>query len=94
MRKYEKEEISALPDKYRPLGAWEYFGYTVLFSLPIVGLIFLIVFACSDGNINRRSFARSYFCGFVVCSILVILLAIAGVSILTTLLGYVESIGI
>lgn len=64
MNSYEKAEIQRLDSKYRPLGAWEYFGYTLLFSLPLIGFICLLIFCFSDSNINRRSFARSYFCGF------------------------------
>ena len=74
MNQYERNEIANLPPQYRPLTAWGYFGYTILFSLPIIGVILLIVFALSSSNINRRSFARSYFCllivGMILCGIL------------------------
>lgn len=72
MRSYELVEIDRLPDKYKPLGAWGYFWLTILYSIPVIGWIFLIAFACSDGNINRRSHARSYFCGFVLVLIAVV----------------------
>lgn len=77
MTSYEKEEIRTLPEKYRPLGAWGYFGYTLLFSIPLVGFICLIVFACSGSNVNRRSFARSYFCGFILVAIVLVIAVIA-----------------
>lgn len=78
MKDYEKNEIANLPDKYRPLGAWSYFGYNILFSIPLVGFICLIVFALSDANINRRSYARSFFCVFIIALIIVgIILGIA-----------------
>lgn len=74
-----------LPAQYRPLGAWAYFGLTLLFSIPVVGFIFLIVFSCSRANINRRNFARSYWCWLIIalaiCLIFVILM-------LTGVLGY------
>lgn len=76
MNSYEKQEIERLPEKYRPLGAWAYFGYSLLFSLPLVGFIVLIVFALSDSNINRRSFARSFFCGFLIAAILVVVIIV------------------
>ena len=59
MNKYEKQDIQELPSEYRPLGAWGYYGYKLLFSLPIIGFIALIVCALGNSNINRRSFARS-----------------------------------
>ena len=46
--------------KYRPLGAWAYFWLSVLFSVPVVGFAFMIVFSCNGNHINRRNFARSY----------------------------------
>ncbi len=77
MNSKEREEIDRLPDKYRPLGAWGYFGYQLLFTIPLVGFICLIVFALSDGNINRRSFARSYFCFTIIVAIIVVIVLIA-----------------
>ena len=65
-----------IPEKYRPLGAWAYFGYSLLFAIPIVGFILLIVFSFSDSNINRRNFARSFWCGLLVSLILTILIVI------------------
>ncbi len=73
MNSIEEKEILNLPDKYRPLGAWAYFGYSILFAIPLIGFIFLIVFSFSSGNINRRSFARSYFCIYIVIAVLVLI---------------------
>ena len=65
--------------KFRPLSPWAYFGYQILFSIPILGFIFLIVFALSGDNINRRNFARSYFCILVIAIIIfAIVMAIIG----------------
>lgn len=61
MNRYEKEEIRNLPPKYRPLGAWAYFGYGLLFAIPLIGLISALACALSSENIARRSYARSYF---------------------------------
>lgn len=78
-----------LPAQYQPLSPWAYFGYTLLYCIPIVGFIFLIVFALSDDNINRRNHARSYFCGLIISLIIgvvvAIIAAIAGVSLMSYL---------
>ena len=66
MKDFEREEIRDLPEKYRPLGAWAYFGYSFLFAIPLIGFILLIVFSFSDANIARRNYARSFFCGFML----------------------------
>lgn len=66
-----------LPAKYKPMGAWSYFGHSLLFSIPFVGFILLIVFAVGGtGNINKRNFARSYFCGYIILAIVVAVLLI------------------
>lgn len=60
------------PEEYRPLGAWAYFGYSILFSIPLIGLIVNLVFCFSDGNINRRNYARSFWCAYLFAAIFVI----------------------
>lgn len=67
------------PERFRPLSPWAYFGYTLLFGIPLIGLICLIVFALSDNNINRRNFARSFFCGLVLALIISLVLFVLGV---------------
>ena len=74
----EKEIETSLPAQYKPLSPWAYFGYTILFSIPVVGLILLIIFAVDSSNINRRNFARSYFCIYALTIILCIILAVTG----------------
>lgn len=64
--------------QFRPLSPWGYFGYQILFSIPILGFIFLVVFALSDSNINRRNFARSYFCIVVVVLVIVAIIVVTG----------------
>ena len=66
------------PDMYRPMGAWAYVGYALLFSLPVVGLVLLIVFSLSNANINRRNYARSYFCWLLLCLIALVILVATG----------------
>ena len=58
-----------IPEENRPLSPWAYFGLQLLFAIPIVGFIFLIVFSCNGSNINRRNFARSYWCGLIIVGI-------------------------
>ena len=72
-------ELQHLPEAYRPLSPWTYFGLGILYSLPLVGWIFLIVHAVGRQNLNRRNYARSYFCVYVLAIILGVLLTITGV---------------
>ena len=69
---------SNIPEEYRPISMWGYFGYEILFSIPIVGFICLIVFALGAKNVNKKNFARSYFCyTIIVCVIAIVIFAIA-----------------
>ena len=72
-----------LPEQYKPLSPWAYFGLQILFAIPIVGFIFLIVFSCSRANINRRNLARSYWCSLIIVAVILvvyIVLMAAGVA--------------
>lgn len=82
----------SLPERYRPLGAWAYFGYTILFSIPIVGLILLIVFSLSDANINRRNFARSFWCTLVLALIIFLVLLVVALVTVGSLSGFFRNL--
>ena len=75
MTTLEKAEIKRLPAKYKPLTGWKYMWYSVLFAIPVIGWIFLIACSVKDTNVNRRSFARMYFCAILTAIILVVALA-------------------
>lgn len=75
------------PDVFKPLSPWVYFGLSILFSLPVVGFIFLIIFSVSDANINRRNFARSYWCIYVIIAVAAVVAVASGVT-----LGSLENI--
>jgi hypothetical protein len=79
------DDVNALPEKYKPIGMWAYFGYEILFSIPVIGWIFLLIYSFGNTkNINLRNFARSYFCLVIIVAVLVviflIILAAAGLS--------------
>ena len=63
-------------EPFRPMSAWAYVGYSILFIIPVVGLILMIVFSLDDNHINRRNYARSYFC-WLVLMLIGIVVAIA-----------------
>lgn len=73
--------MNNIPSEYKPISAWGYFGYELLFCLPIIGFIFLLVFAFNNSNINRRNFARSYFCVFLIVIVIWVILFVLGFSL-------------
>ena len=69
-----------IPEEYKPISMWGYFGYELLFSIPCVGFILLLVFAFGGTkNINLRNFARSYFCYFIIVA--AISITVIGISL-------------
>ena len=75
-----------IPEQYKPISAWGYIGYSILFSIPIVGFILILVFSFSgSGNINRRNFARSMLIGLIIG---IVIAVIAGIVLYQT--GYYE----
>lgn len=73
---YNYKNNPNIPSDYRPLSPWAYFGYNLLFAIPLVGLICLIVFAFDSSNINRRNYARSFFISLLIAIILIIVISI------------------
>lgn len=66
----------SIPEEYKPIGMWGYFGYEILFAIPCVGFIVLLVFAFGGTrNINLRNFARSYFCFLIILVALALIIA-------------------
>lgn len=64
---------SDIPEEYKPISMWGYFGYEILFSIPLVGFILLCIFAFGGTkNKNVKNFARSYFCFFIVVVIAIV----------------------
>ncbi len=67
---------ATIPQSYKPLSPWAYYGLQLLFSIPLVGFICLIVFSFDNGNIHRRNFARSYWCALLIQVILIVLIVV------------------
>ena len=78
--------VPNIPDEYKPIGAWMYFLWNIVFSIPLVGFVLLIVFSCGGtSNINLRNYARSFFCALLVGVVFVILMTILGVSVFSAI---------
>lgn len=71
-------EFDRLPEELRPLSPWSYFGLEILYALPVVGWVFLLCHAIGSRNVNKRNFARSFFCVYVIVLILVLVLSLTG----------------
>lgn len=63
-----------IPEDHKPISAWGYLGYTLLYCIPVVGLICLLIFGFGGTkNINVRNYARSYGIIYLISAILAVL---------------------
>ena len=75
--------LTQLPPALKPLGAWGFVGYTLLFLIPVIGWIVALVFACGGTNrVCLKNYARGWLLGALL---LIVLLAAVG-----ALLWYVK----
>lgn len=66
---YQTEQI---PLEYQPIGMWGYFGYSLLFSIPIIGIIVALIFSVGGAsNINLKNYARAQFCVLIIQVVLI-----------------------
>ena len=78
-KKIDKKNTDLLlPKAYRPLSPWNYFGRSILYSIPVIGWIFLLVHAIADKSRHGRSFARSYFCALLVVAVVAVVALLLG----------------
>lgn len=70
--------VEKIPDNYRPISMWGYFGYEILFMIPLIGWIIVIIFALTADNVNLKNFARSQFCLLIINVVLWLVLCFTG----------------
>ena len=65
--------------KHFYLGAWGYVLLSILYMVPVVGLIFLLMhsFSKEDQYENRKHYARSYFARLLVVVVICVIAAAA-----------------
>jgi len=61
-------------DPFRPIGVWQYLGIFLLLSIPVVNILFIIIWACGGcKKVNVRNLARAILV-MVVLSLVIILI--------------------
>ena len=51
------------------ISPWGYIGYSILFSIPLIGLILVFVFSFSSKYPCRKNYARCFLICFVIIAI-------------------------
>jgi hypothetical protein len=65
-----------IPRENRPLSPWAYFGFGLLYSIPVIGFILLIVMSFAPRNVNLKNFTRSYWCGLALAVVFVLIVLV------------------
>lgn len=60
---------------YTPISMWGYFGYQILFGIPVIGLILAIIWSFAAKNQNLKNYARSQFCWLIIVTIILLVLS-------------------
>lgn len=83
---------TAVPEDTTPLKTADYFLMLLLFSLPLVGLILMIVWSFSSGtNVNRRNLCRASLIWYAIGVVLSILLTVLLIAVFGYAAGALES---
>ena len=67
-----------VPEHLQPLSPWYYFLINFVYSIPLFGQIILIVHAVAAANVNRKNYARSFFCFLALILIVSVVFAATG----------------
>lgn len=84
-----KVDPSTLPEQYRPINMWAYFGIELLLGIPVVGFILTFVLAFAPTNQNLKNFVRSRFCFWIIGGIItgiIVALVLSGVFAVSNIL--------
>ena len=58
------------------IGAWHYVGLEILYSIPVIGWIFLLVHCFMPEKENRMHFARHYFARLLIALVILVIVAL------------------
>lgn len=62
---------------YNPIGMWGYFGFNILFMIPVVGFICVLLFSFGvSKNANIRNYARSYLCIYIIAAVILLVFGV------------------
>lgn len=62
-----------IPIEYKPITAWGYVGYYILYQIPLVGFIIMLINAFgSNTNVHLKNLSRCYLILYVIATILVL----------------------
>ena len=62
-------------EEYKPISPFGYLGYELLFAIPVIGWVIQLIFAICHKNRNVKTFARSFYCLYLLSIVVSLILA-------------------
>ena len=63
--------------KYAPMSMGSYIGHSILFSIPVIGILACLFFAFASGNVNKKNFAKATLVFFIIGLVISVLIYFA-----------------
>ncbi|MBR3963231.1 MAG: zinc ribbon domain-containing protein, partial [Oscillospiraceae bacterium] len=71
------DDAPAKGSKYEPITTWGYVGILLLMCIPVIGLVFVIIWACGGcRKINKRNLSRAYLIFMAISLVISIMIGI------------------
>ena len=90
-KKSGPKDYNIVYSEYKPISAWGYVGFNILYSIPVIGWLVFLCHVLSPNASSHRSYARSFLCMLLVSLILVAVLAIAGYAFIMIGFGGIDA---
>ena len=87
MNNFSDLNEQTIQTKYKPLSVWAYFGYLLLFCIPVVNFIAILVLSFTGENVNRKNFARGFLISNIIALVLVVPIIILSTIVIFSGLG-------
>ena len=84
---YTEEPVTCAPApeqdaaRVAPVSTAAFFGYKVLYGIPVIGWILCLVFSFTQKNVNKRNFARATLIGLVISLVITCVIGFAAIKV-------------
>lgn len=81
--------------RFAPVSTGAFFGYKLLYGIPVIGWILCAVFSFTEKNVNKRNFARATLIGLIISLVITCVIGFAVVKVAEIIIEQVvlESLG-
>ncbi len=67
--------------RFAPVSTGAFFGYKLLYGIPVIGWILCAVFSFTEKNVNKRNFARATLIGLIISLVITCVIGFAVVKV-------------